>query len=97
VYVRIEDGEDLVSKIDRQYGWTSKHATFYAEFVDLKSDSKVKYVVSKLAAHIADDEWVFQRQIMLIFTEVTVICDATAQAQEGCHGATKVATVDWNA
>ena len=55
-YVRIEDGEDLVTEIDRQEGWASKHAYFYAQLVDLKSDSKVGYVVSKLAAQIADDE-----------------------------------------
>jgi hypothetical protein len=45
-HVRIEDGEDLVSEIDRRDGWTSKNATFYAELVDLKSDSKVGYVAS---------------------------------------------------
>ena len=55
-YVRIEDGEDLVSEIDRQDGWTSKRATFFAELVDLKPDSKVGYVSSKLVGKIADDE-----------------------------------------
>jgi hypothetical protein len=58
---------------------------------------KVGYVASKLAAQIADDEWASQRQIMPIVTEVTVISESDAAAQEGCHGATKVATVDWNA
>ena len=46
-YVRMEDGEALVDEIDRQDGWTSKRATFLAELVDLKSDSRVGYVTSK--------------------------------------------------
>ena len=95
-YVRIEDGEDLVTEIDRQEGWASKHAYFYAQLVDLKSDSKVGYVVSKLAAQIADDEWASQRQIMPIVTEVTVIPESDATAEEGSHGATSAAVVDWN-
>ena len=49
-YVRIENGEELVDEIDRQEGWTSKEVTFRAELVDLKSDSKVGYVPSKLAS-----------------------------------------------
>jgi hypothetical protein len=96
-YVRIEDGDDLVTEIDRRDGWTSKHATFYAEIVDRKSDSKVGYVASKLAAQIADDEWASQRQIMPIVTEVSVISESDAAAQEVCHGAANVVTVDWNA
>ncbi|KAK1682213.1 hypothetical protein QYE76_043061 [Lolium multiflorum] len=96
-YVRIEDGDDLVTEIDRRDGWTSKHATFYAEIVDRKSDSKVGYVASKLAAQIVDDEWASQRQIMPIVTEVSVISESDAAAQEVCHGAANVVTVDWNA
>jgi hypothetical protein len=96
-YVRIEDGDDLVTEIDRRDGWTSKHATFYAEIVDHKSDSKVGYLASKLAAQIADDEWASQRQIMPIVTEVSVISESDAAAQEVCHGAANVVTVDWNA
>ena len=49
-YVRIEDGEEMVDEIDRQNGWTTKRTTFHAELVDLKSDSKVGYVPSKLAS-----------------------------------------------
>ncbi|KAK1632248.1 hypothetical protein QYE76_006563 [Lolium multiflorum] len=96
-YVRIEDGDDLVTEIDRRDGWTSKNATFYAEIVDRKSDSKVGYVASKLAAQIADDEWASQMQIMPIVTEVSVISESDAAAQEVCHGAANVVTVDWNA
>ena len=95
-YVRIEDGEDLVTEMDRQEAWASKHAYFYAKLVDLKSDSKVGYVVSKLAAQIADDEWASQRPIMPIVTEVTVIPESDAAAEEGCHGAVKATVVDWN-
>ncbi|KAE8816754.1 protease Do-like 1, chloroplastic [Hordeum vulgare] len=56
-YVRIEDGEEMVDEIDRQNGWTTKQTTFRAELVDLKSDSKVGYVPSKLAAQMVDDDW----------------------------------------
>jgi hypothetical protein len=92
-YVRLEDGEALVDEIDRQDGWTSKHATFLAELVDLKSDSRVGYVPSKLAMQMEDDDWAASRQIMPIVTEVTVLAD---DAQEGCDGAANVAVVDWN-
>ena len=34
--MRIEDGEQIVEEIDRQNGWTSKRANFFAELVDLK-------------------------------------------------------------
>ena len=34
-YVRMEDGEQIVEEIDRQNGWTSKRANFFAELVDL--------------------------------------------------------------
>ncbi|KAE8769059.1 hypothetical protein D1007_59396 [Hordeum vulgare] len=40
-YVRIEDGEDIVVEIDRQEGWASLRAEFFAELVDLNIDSKV--------------------------------------------------------
>ena len=97
-YVRIEDGEEIVSEIDRQDGWTSKNARFFAELVDLKSDSKVGYVASKLASQIADAEWAAERQLMPIVTEVTILAEgADAVAEEGCHGAIEVVSVDWNA
>jgi hypothetical protein len=51
----MEDGEALVDEIDRQDGWTSKRATFLAELFDMKSDSVVGYVPSKLAMQITDD------------------------------------------
>jgi hypothetical protein len=51
-YMRIESGEEMVDEIDRQVGWTTKEATFRAELVDLKSDSKVGYVASKLASQM---------------------------------------------
>ena len=92
-YVRIEDGEALVDEIDRQDGWTSESATFRAELVDLKSDSRVGYVPSKFALQIAEDDWAASRQIMPIVTEPTVLAD---DAQEGCDGAANVAVVDWN-
>jgi hypothetical protein len=56
-YARMEEGEALVDEIDRQDGWTSKHATFLAEMVDLKSNSRVRYVSSKLVMQIANDDW----------------------------------------
>jgi hypothetical protein len=34
---------------------------------------------------------------MPIITKVTVLSESEPTAQEGCHGATKVATFDWNA
>jgi hypothetical protein len=51
-YVRIESGEEMVDEIDWQDGWTTKEATFRADLVDLKSDSKVGYVASKLASQM---------------------------------------------
>ena len=48
-YVKIEDGEQVVDEIDRQDGWSSKRANFFAELVDLNVDSKVGYVPSQLA------------------------------------------------
>jgi hypothetical protein len=96
-YVRIVNGEEMVAEIDRQDGWTSKQASFYAELVDLKFDSKVGYVASKLASQIADDEWALQRQIVPKLTEVTKLADGVdVVAQDGCHGAPNVVSVDWN-
>ncbi|KAE8817153.1 hypothetical protein D1007_05362 [Hordeum vulgare] len=66
-YVRIEDGKEMVDEIDRQNGWTTKQTTFLAELVDLKSDSKVGYVPSKLVAQMVDDDWASERQIMPMF------------------------------
>ena len=92
--MRIEDGEDMVDEIDLQDGWTSKRATFHAELIDLKCDSRVGYVPSKLASQIADDDWASQRQITPIVTELTVVADADAQERD--NGAEKVVCVDWN-
>lgn len=92
-HVTLEDGEALVNEIDRQDGWTSKRATFHAELVDLKSDSRVGYVPLKLAMHMEDGDWAASTQIMPIVTEVTVLAD---DAQGGCDGATNVSVVDWN-
>ncbi|KAE8811190.1 hypothetical protein D1007_11938 [Hordeum vulgare] len=73
-YVRIEDGEDMVAEIDRQEGWTSKASTFYAELIDLKCDSKVGYVQSKMASQMVDAEWVAQKQMLLpMISELIVI------------------------
>ncbi|KAE8787996.1 hypothetical protein D1007_38030 [Hordeum vulgare] len=91
-YVRIEDGEDIVVEIDRQEGWASLRAEFFAELVDLNIDSKVGYVPSHLAMQKADD-WASQRHIVPIITDLTVIADgANAHAEEG-----NVNVVDWNA
>ncbi|KAE8787391.1 hypothetical protein D1007_38664 [Hordeum vulgare] len=92
-YVRIEDGEDIVVEIDRQEGWASLMAEFFAELVDLNIDSKVGYVPSHLAMQKADDDWASQRHIVPIITDLTVIADGTnAHAEEG-----NVNVVDWNA
>ncbi|KAE8783634.1 hypothetical protein D1007_07700 [Hordeum vulgare] len=97
-HVRIEDGEEMVDEIDRQNGWTTKQTTFRAELVDLKSDSKVGYVPSKLAAQMVDDDWASERQIMPMCTgEVTVLHEgADADAQEGSDGVARVLSIDWN-
>ncbi|KAE8769161.1 hypothetical protein D1007_59299 [Hordeum vulgare] len=92
-YVRIEDGEDIVDEIDRQEGWASLRAEFFAELYDLNIDSKVGYVPSHLAMQKADDDWASQRHIVPIITDLTVIADgANAHAEEG-----NVNVVDWNA
>ncbi|KAE8811531.1 hypothetical protein D1007_11587 [Hordeum vulgare] len=62
-YVRIENGEEMVDEIDRRDGWASKQTSLHVELVDLKSDSNVGYVPSKLASQIVDDDWASQRQI----------------------------------
>jgi hypothetical protein len=86
--VRIESEEEMVDEIDRRYGWTTKEATFCAELVDLKSDSKVGYVASKLASQMSDDAWACS-QVVPIRTEVTVLAEgADAEADGIC--------VDWN-
>ncbi|KAE8802946.1 hypothetical protein D1007_21301 [Hordeum vulgare] len=99
-YVRIEDGEDMVAEIDRQEGWTSKDGTFYAELIDLKCDSEVGYVQSKMASQIADAEWVAQKQMLLpMISELTVIGEerrADADEEEGHNGARTVVSIDWN-
>ena len=98
-YVRIEDGEQMVEEIDQQEGWERREVIFYAEQIDLKSDSKVGYVQSKMAAQIADDEWAADKQMLPLFTEPTVLDEesgADADAEEGCHGARNLVTVDWN-
>ncbi|KAE8807260.1 histone H3.v1-like [Hordeum vulgare] len=83
-YVRIEDGEDIVVEIDRQEGWTSLRAEFFAELVDLNIDTKVGYVPSHLAMQKADDDWASQWHIVSIITDLTVIADgANAHAEEG--------------
>ncbi|KAE8811310.1 hypothetical protein D1007_11671 [Hordeum vulgare] len=92
-YVRIEDGEYIVDEIDRQEGWASLRAEFFAELVDLNIDSKVGYVPSHLAMQKADDDWASQRHIVPIITDLTVIADgANAHAEEG-----NANVVDWNA
>ncbi|KAE8797249.1 hypothetical protein D1007_27623 [Hordeum vulgare] len=92
-YVRIEDAEDIVVGIDRQEGWASLRAEFFAELVDLNIDSKIGYVPSHLAMQKADDDWASQSHIVPIITDLTVITDgANAHAEEG-----NVNVVDWNA
>ncbi|KAE8811724.1 hypothetical protein D1007_11524 [Hordeum vulgare] len=92
-YVRIEDGEDIVVEIDRQEGWASLRAEFFAELVDLNIDSKVGYVPSHLSMQKANDDWASQRHIVPIITDLTVIAyGANAHAEEG-----NVNVVDWNA
>ncbi|KAE8771247.1 hypothetical protein D1007_56937 [Hordeum vulgare] len=76
-YVRIEDGEEMVDENDRQNGWTTKQTTFRAELVDLKSDSKVGYVPSKLVAQMVDDDWASERQIMPMCTDEVELNEPT--------------------
>ena len=94
--MRIENGKQMVEEIDRQDGWTSKRASFYAELVDLNMQSQVGYVPSKLASQMVDDDWAAQKQIMPMRTELTVIAvEANPEAEHG-HVAETPATVDWN-
>jgi hypothetical protein len=76
-YVRIESGEEMVDEIDQQDGWTTKGATFHAELVDMKSDSKVGYVHSKLASQMSDDAWTSHSQVVPIRTKVTVLAEGS--------------------
>ncbi|KAE8774196.1 hypothetical protein D1007_53468 [Hordeum vulgare] len=97
-YVRIEDGESMVAEIDQQEGWAGKEVTFYAELIDLQTDSRVGYVPSKMATQLEDDEWVSQNNILALLTEPTVVAEDTgidADGEEGTHGARKI-VVDWN-
>ncbi|KAE8807038.1 hypothetical protein D1007_16715 [Hordeum vulgare] len=99
-YVRVEDGEDMVAEIDRQEGWKSKAANFYAELIDLKSDSKVCYAQSKMASQMADAEWVAQKKMLLpMISELTIIGEERrddADEEEGHNGAGTVVSIDWN-
>ncbi|KAE8808135.1 hypothetical protein D1007_15259 [Hordeum vulgare] len=85
---------NVVAKIGESIFWGSRAR----ELVDLKSDSKVGYVSSKLAAQMVDDDWASERQIMPMCTgEVTVLHEgADADAQEGSDGVARVLSVDWN-
>ncbi|KAE8788157.1 hypothetical protein D1007_37855 [Hordeum vulgare] len=78
-YVRIEDGEEMVDEIDRQHGWTTKQTMFNAKLVDLKSDSKVGYVPSKLASQMVDDDWASERRIMPMCT----VADEDKEEKDG--------------
>ena len=90
----------LLMKSINKRGFEKKHATLLAELVDLKSDSRVRYVASKLAMQIADDEWAATRQIIPIVTELTVLADdAQDPARDGAANGvagTGPAVVDWN-
>jgi hypothetical protein len=88
-YVRIESGEEMVDEIDRQDGWTTKEAFLCAELVDLKLDSKVGYVASKLALQMSDDAWASHSQVVPIQTEVTVLAEGADAKVDGI-------CVDWN-
>jgi hypothetical protein len=79
----------MVDEIDRQDVWKMKEDTFRAELIDLKSDSKVGYVPSKLASEMSDDAWASRSQVVPIQTEVTVLAEgADVEADDIC--------VDWN-
>ncbi|KAE8774406.1 hypothetical protein D1007_53238 [Hordeum vulgare] len=95
-YVRTKNGAEMVDEIDRQDGWASKQTTFHAELIDLKSDSKVGYVPSKLASQMVDDDWASQRQITPTYLvddqdeeekgESSLPNDANIDAWEYVHG-----------
>jgi hypothetical protein len=79
----------MIDEIDRQDGWKTKEDTFRAELIDLKSDSKVGYVPSKLASEMSDDAWASRSHVVPIRTKVTVLAEgADAEANGFC--------VDWN-
>ncbi|KAE8781567.1 hypothetical protein D1007_45088 [Hordeum vulgare] len=82
-YVRIEDSEEMVDEIDQQDGWTTKQTMFHAELVDLKSDSKVGYVPSKVASLMANDDWASERQIMPMCTREVTVLPEVVDAEEG--------------
>jgi hypothetical protein len=86
-YVRIEDGDEMVKENDQQKGWDSKHAEFCAELIELKGDSRVGYVPSKLAAQMVENDWSAKRHTQPILTEVTGL---TGKAVDNA------VTVDWN-
>jgi hypothetical protein len=65
----------MIDEIARRDGWTTKEATFHAELVDLKLDSKVGYVSSKLASQMSDDAWASRSQVVPIRTEGTVLAE----------------------
>jgi predicted transglutaminase-like protease len=52
-----------------------KEATFCVELVDLKSNSKVGYVASKLASQMSDDAWASRSQVVPIRTKVTILAE----------------------
>ncbi|KAK1694628.1 hypothetical protein QYE76_011325 [Lolium multiflorum] len=96
-YIRIEDGDDMVDGIDRQDGWSTKRATFHAELVDLKCDSRVGYVPSKMALQMVEDDWVAQRQVIPIVTESTMLIDEDdADSEARDNAAEKIVSVDCN-
>ncbi|KAE8774918.1 hypothetical protein D1007_52653 [Hordeum vulgare] len=93
-YVRIEDEESMIAEINQQEGWACKQVTFYAELIDLQTNSRVGYVPSKMAAQLEDDVWVSQKNGMLaLLTEPTIVDEDTwidAYGEEGNHGARKI-------
>ncbi|KAE8817590.1 hypothetical protein D1007_04691 [Hordeum vulgare] len=69
---------------------------FHAELVDLKSNSKVGYVPSKLASQMTDDDWASERQIMPMCTGEVTILREVVDAEEGSDGIARVVSVDRN-
>ncbi|KAE8796730.1 hypothetical protein D1007_28171 [Hordeum vulgare] len=72
----------------------------WKELIDLKCDSKDGYVQSKMVSHMADAEWVAQKQMLLpMISELTVIGEERrddADEEEGHNGAGTVVSIDWN-
>ncbi|KAE8783405.1 hypothetical protein D1007_43177 [Hordeum vulgare] len=85
-------GPEQEASLLRLYSWK--------ELIDLKSDSKVGYVQSKMASEMADAEWVAQKQMLLpMISELTVIGEerrGDADEEEGQNGAGIVVSIDWN-